>query len=198
MKELFKKKGNSSAKVVKPTPTAKKPLFSKKNTESSKESAPKKPLLGKKTVKIKPIKASNTAKTSALDTKKIIAILIVLLVLILGALAARMFVFNTESIDTVYTPATEEEVQETSIDSSLITADESATTQEQDSSTDTVSSSEPLDSSAAAPITPTEQEQPSQPQELQEIQPLTLEDFKQEAAIRVYRERETAASTQGR
>lgn len=195
MKELFKKKGNPSAKAVKPA--AKKPLFSKKNTESPKKPAPKKPLLGKKTVKIKPIKASNTTKTGALDTKKLIAILIVFLVLILGVLAARMFLFNTESVDTVYTPATEEELQETNTELSLPnTADDSATneltTQEQDKPVDTASSSDSLNNSAVAPTTSIENQE-SQPQE---IQPLTLEDFKQEAAIRVYRERETTPSTQ--
>lgn len=173
MKDLLKKKGNKPAKAA--NPKAKKPLFAKK---------------GKPT---KPTKKVTTLKTDGLDTKKIVFILLGLLVLVLGVLAARLFLFNNESaVETVYTPATAEEIeanqdteplQTETVD--IDTADESV-----ESPTESVVSNDAAvvqDENTAA-ITSSETDST--------VQPMTLEEFKQEAATRVYRERNTAPQSQ--
>lgn len=192
MKDLLKKKGNKPAKTA--SPKAKKPLFAKK-TKSPTQPKVKKPLFGKKDKAAKPAKTVAMPKTDGLDTKKIVFILIALLVLVLAVLAARLFLFNNEPVsETVYTPATTEEMaadQEAEpLETTIVdvdtaeSTDDSVEPQVEVESVDTVA----MQNDNTAVVTDSQTDSTSQP--------MTLEEFKQEAATRVYRERNTAPQSQ--
>lgn len=219
MKDLFKKKKGEQQSHEAP---AKKPLFAKSNKATTpKAQSPKKPAfsLGKKKAVTETTQAPSkkTAKPKAggkqsnLDLKKIIIGLIVLLMVVLGALAVKIFFFSDEE---TYVPPTETATQPETTPS----ADEPTpinTTEEQTQpepladtdmpvpTQDTVSEpavSEPVATEVVPTDMPTEQAKPeptssaTKPTESAPVGNITYEEFLKESSQKIHRERSTSPS----
>lgn len=175
MKDLFKK-GKATPKPTKP----KKALFGKNPKQQTTEPAQ---VASKKPAKSMAVNQANT--------NKIIAILVVALVLILLALAAKLFLFNDDTVDDDIV-VTESVAEPSVVDESVAESsnDEQPQTEtEVTLESNAVASDVPTDSPVVAvPVENIETVEPVTPQQKQE---LSYDEFIKETESKIYREHNT-------
>lgn len=221
MKDLFKKKpaAPKQAKPKKPLfgkkaiKTSEIDQFSDRTTTQTLDGFSQQPfqeqvpakksgLFAKKPAKVKPAsgsvvsdaKASQKPKSLQMDTKKLIPLLGLLLLLVLGGLAAKMFLFNEEPVSEPVTPVVSEPVPAT--EEPVVAETETQVAQPTDVSipADSVQTATPNTAPAVSEsVTPENQAvaPANTPVAPQSNQPISYDDFVNESSKKVYRERTT-------
>lgn len=193
MKDLFKKKSQAAPK---------KPLFGKKTDQSTGEAKAAKPsLFAKKSTKAKQPKTTNK-KAPNLDINKLLMILGVLLVMIAAGLAAKLFLFNEDSVAPEVVDVGSQVASQSEIAPDVASDEMMPQPAESEPAADQAQL--PADTLEPAPTQATEHTPEQAP--MQEMTApadvgiatnttLTHDEFIQEAEKRVYRERSTNPTT---